>query len=185
MHYTPILEDFRFATAVQVQHYDEGELQEKPHLPGYAFTQLLDQLGEHAVRLHSRGLRLNVFVQAPLGTLSWITHFLGTYDQSNELVLRVDGEVRDQAALQALRRKSHVLDLHELSRDAQRVYRYLQLINCIVLAPTSDLRYWYKRLHWRKPNSLQRLIAYDPTGVLRDQDGEYFLNSEIWIQHGH
>lgn len=170
-----IEEDFRLATATQVRHYDPAELHVKPHLPGFALTQLLDQLNGHVLATP----RPRFWVRAPGGTAFWLTRHLGTRaavqlwlspaqvgPHTRHLLVDCDSVVES--------------DLEPGAADCCDV-------TCVVLAClVPELGTWYTRCRKHPVLGSRPILAYDPTRQLRGRpEGEYFLNSSIWVTRDH
>lgn len=175
MGFTHIEEDFRYATAIQVAHYTADERLEKPHLPGYDLTQLLDQLVGH---WRSQANRDCVFyLQAPPGTAYWLIRSWDRLQVPPRALLQLEPPDPISPRVQSyLTRQTAV---------TEQETELLRATTCTVLACRQNLRARYDAVRSRAWLSQRPLIAYDPDRLLAQEPGDYFMNSAIWVKsHG-
>lgn len=147
-----LLEDLRLATKPQLKCYTQLQRAALPSLPGFAFTQLLDLVDNHLLRTDAATL----LVAATPGTVRWLnTHI--------ENRARVEHVALDLSAV--LPR----LTLHP-------VVTYVLLLTANSAEHTHRAQQTFSNI-CRHANA----AVYDPTRLLRDWPGKYFMNSSIWL----
>lgn len=172
MGFSYIEEDFRLATPIQVQH--QADYHHRPHLPGYAFTQLLDQLDGQRLRGAS-----TFYIRAPGGTAIWLARHWAA--PAPQLLVSVESPYYDPLVAMQLSAVAHLepTDLPpdlELCRD----------VDCTVLACSIGLWEWYRQVETHPVLRHRTLLAYDPQRLLiQEPGGDYFLNSAIWVTRRH
>jgi hypothetical protein len=169
MSFSYIEEDFRFTTGLQVKMYSETEQLEKPNLPGYYWTQLIDQMDGHWLKTPPNNCLF--YVHAPIGTAYWLVKHWEQETHKPEFLLKLDRVEGDNRTWQYLLQQPNV-SLKEPTTDE------LNTVSCVILATQPVTR-----------NQLlegKSAIVYDPDYTLRaEQGGEYFMNSTIWVtRHG-
>lgn len=177
-----IEEDFRFATAIQVQHYTPAELLRKPHMSGYDLTQLLDQIDEEIRKTHAAGHTFQAFLRAPGGTALCIAEHVKAVDRLNELVISVEAEHCDDMVMGDLLDMSHVLDAitdPDVFECLERGYSYSTWYN--ILACSEDVVSWFNATQQHEWFKNKSCLIYDPERKLADikQEHTYFMGSAI------
>lgn len=176
-------EDFRFATKSQVAAYLVDELRFKPHMSGYDLSQMLDQIDGRVLASGEAGKSLLAAIQAPGGTALCLAKHLMPEGCSNgfppELILYVT-EFFDDSLIAELRVMPHVREVL-CGRDPRPFPTSLYDCPgcCVVLA--DEHSEWPRDLTVDKPCSV---IDYDPEKKLSLNEGEYFMNSNIWVNRG-
>jgi hypothetical protein len=171
---TYVEEDFRLATPPQVRNYSPADLQFKPHLPGFGFTQLLDRLNGHVTDTP----RPRLLVRAPGGTGYWISRHLSL---RAAIELRVASSHCGPATRQGLSQLPGELRVTE--SDELPVATDHGDVTCTVLACLPDeLLTWYEHCRGHVFLGRRLIVAYDPVRCLAKRpEGEYFFNSSIWV----
>lgn len=176
-------EDFRFATPVEVANYSPADLVWKPHLAGFEFSQLLDQLNGQVIASNQAGRLFRGLVKAPGGTALWLAKHLSSNDCENELLITTEPECSDPLLLSELRTLENVVDATEDAGDLQRFEHY-DSIDCSVLACRVGLLNQFRLIESHPRLRRKPIIAFDPDHVLafeaKDR-GRYFMNSAIWV----
>lgn len=166
-------EDFRFATKSQVQSYSAEDLKRFPHLSGFDFTQLIDQIIGQILSSHEEGRRFQALVEAPGGTALLLAQHLSTYENL-EIEIYLTGYY-DSALLVQLRKVPNVKTVST---------SYLGQVpddRCVIIAD---------KVPRSSPVALdlgnaRGFICYDPDRNLVDPvGGSYFMGSNVWVRRG-
>ncbi len=157
-HTLYIEEDFRFSTDVQVQHYSPSELVWKPHIAGYNYCHLVDQMHE-IVRKNSKVCSINI--HGPGGTV-WqlVKRFSKCLP---ELDLRVNLTSHSSSHLKKELAKFDRLSFVRFTPDLATDFT-------LTVFATSSLR----------PEVSGPTLAYDPERRFEHAQGYYFMGSAIW-----
>ena len=176
MGFSYIEEDFRFATAQQVDHYTPADRGEKPHMTGLAFAQLLDQLnGQRLLRPTN-----TFYIRTTSGTALWVAkHWQGLEPLPNLLLSIEPQEANAQVVkqLQALPGVCQVDITEELPELA-----VCRNVTCTVLACSYELAQWRQRIETHPVLQFRPVLIYDRHRILRTAPGgAYFMDSSIWV----
>lgn len=176
-----IEEDFRFATQVQVANYSPAELLEKPHLCGFEFSQLLDQIDGQVISSNQAGRCFRGFIRAPGGTALWLAKHLSANELKTELIMSVESESSDNLILNELNEIPNVVDAFQDAGDYFRT-EYAVSTDCSVLACRVGLLDWMELIETNRWLSRKPIIAYDPSRLFAKRErGHYFMGSSIWV----
>lgn len=176
-----IEEDFRFTTQVEVDHYSPAELVRKPHICGFEFSQLLDQIDGRVTSSNQAGRCFRGFVRAPGGTALWLAKHLSANDFSNELLISVELASSDRLLLNELNELPNVVDAFQDSGDCIKD-EYADSIDEIILACRAGLSDWFENIKSNSRLGRKPIVAYDPGRWLSEQGGgHYFMNSTVWV----
>lgn len=178
-----IEEDFRFATFVEVANYSTADLVWKPHMVGFEFSQLLDQLDGQVIASNQAGRLFRGLLKAPGGTALWLAKHLSSHDCENELLITTEPECSDPLLLSELCNLENVVDATEDAGDLQRFEQY-DSIDCSVLACRVGLLDQFRLIESNPRLRRKPIIAYDPERALASEAkgrGRYFMNSAIWV----
>lgn len=164
------LEDFRLAPAIQVRHYTPEEQACRPHLPGFALTQLLDQMAGH--ELNTKNCQF--LICAPAATAYW----LASAFNPNNIHLRLITEAATSQLQYCLSR----FCCSSVKNNELFYGLNFQSITCTVIAgyPAQLLADYAA---WQAVSGLNKkpLLIYDSNKLLAKQaGGKHFLNSSIW-----
>lgn len=171
-----IEEDFRLTPLTHVQNYEPSDLYVKPQLPGFAFTQLLDQLNGHIASTS----RAKFFIQAMGGTAYWLAkHALPTPSH-----LHFEPQQQNEQTAKLLKQLPQAVTA--VVTSAKPSLHVCCNVTCSVLTVPDTLMEWYE---WCRQHSVlghNLILAYDPMRQLQTRpEGEYFLNSSIWVTRDH
>ena len=182
MGFSYIEEDFRFATAMQVDRYTTADRGEKPNMPGLAFAQLLDQLnGQRLQRPDNR-----FYIRAPSGTAVWIARHWQELETPPQLHLSIESQGANSQVVQQLHTIPGVcqVDVNE-ELPALSACRN---VTCATLVCSYDLESWRRRIEAHPVLQFRPVLIYDRHRTLRTAPGGvYFMNSSIWVnrRYGH
>jgi len=179
-HY--IEEDFRYATVAEVENYTPEELVWKPHMCGFEFGQLLDQINEKIITRLVEGRKFQILLRAPGGTALWIAkHLLG---RGIDILVITETEYTTPLSMKGLRSLPNVCDAMTADR-ASREYEDFAT-DCIVLAYKDTLPGRFIPSTRTPHTRWASLIAYDPHRDLTRYAGlgHYFMNSSVWVREG-
>lgn len=178
MGYSYIEEDFRYATAPQVDSYTAEDRCFKPHMPGFALAQLLDQM--NGQRLTREPQPCTFYIRTTGGTALWLARHWQTLPTPPELLLSIEASSytrvlsRQLADIPAVRR-AEVTDQLPNAADGRN-------ITATVLAESDNLEAWYRQVESHPVLRFRPLLVYDRHRRLRMvKSGEYFMNSSIWV----
>jgi hypothetical protein len=181
-----IEEDFRYATFAQVANYPPADLIWKPHLPGFEFSQLLDQLNGQVISNCQSSNCFRGLIKAPGGTALWLAKHLSANEIKNELLINTEPECTSPLLLAELRNLGNVVDASEDDGDLQQFDRYS--IDCIVLACRVGLLEQFRLFDNHPRLSCIPIIAYDPDRELGrkavHRQGRYFMYASTWVCNG-
>lgn len=178
-HY--IEEDFRFATAAEVLNYSPAERIRKPHMCGYEFSQLLDQLDGQVISKHEAGCKFQGLVRAPGGTALWLAKHLSGHDCENELLIITEPAFTDELLLDELNELENVIVT--TTGDVELLFNLDDYaINCNVIACYTGLMEQYQLVEDCPQLRRKATIAYDPDRQLVHKGGRYFMHSAIWVR---
>lgn len=173
-----IEEDFRLATSLQVRNYSPGEFYVKPHLPGFALTQMFDWIDGHVLKTKQP----HILIRAVAGTAYWTAKHVvprATVDlwlSSSQL----DAHSRHQFA-------KLPESVRLLESDLEPTAACCCDVTCVVLACwVTECVAWYDRFRKHSILGCKPILVYDPNRLLRRRpEGEYFFNSSIWVTKDH
>lgn len=178
MGFSYIEEDFRFTTAPQVDRYTAEDRGIKPNLPGFALTQLLDQLnGQRWARTSHL-----FYLRASSGLAFWLTKHWQELETPPQMLLSIEPQDVDSRVVQQIREMKGVrrVEITDTPFDLALSCE----VTCTVLACSSELAKWYQHVETHPVLQLRPLLVYDRHRTLRDEGvGEYFMNSSIWVNH--
>lgn len=175
-----IEEDFRFTPRVEVRHYTPAELIRKPHLCGFEFSQLLDQLDGQVISSHKAGQKFQGLVWAPGGTALWLAKHLNENEIENELLVIVEPECADHLLLAELEALENVIVTTTAESEVlNRLDGYS--INCNILACYTGLVRKYQSVENYPQLRRNVTIAYDVDKQLSQEGGRYFMHSGTWV----
>lgn len=175
-----IEEDFRFATQVEVQHYSTAELTWKPHMCGFEFSQLLDQLDGQLISSHEAGRKFHGLMWAPGGTALQVARHLNDNGIENTLSIIVNSKYVDSLLLAELTGLNNVT---VVATDDASVLNFLDYypINCNLLFCITGLTDKYQIASSYPQLRGNTTIAYDPDRQLRQKGGRYFMASSTFV----
>jgi hypothetical protein len=166
-----IEEDFRFATQAQVDHYEEQDLLQRPHIAGYELTQLLDQIDERLIQ-HDGG-RFTLFAMAPAGTAMCLAKHFVSSKKPVTLFVALARPWND-TTLAEFRTMPNV---SLVNPDSSVIFE----ADCIVLAVRKDPLAAYDLWQGHPRMHKKSYVVSDPNRAFKTvQGGRYFLNSTIW-----
>jgi hypothetical protein len=180
-----IEEDFRYVTFDEVAGYSPAELIWKPHLIGFEFSQLLDQLDGQVISSSQAGRRFRGLVKAPGGTALWLAKHLCANEAQNELLINTEHACTTPLLLAELRNLENVVAASEDDGDMQQFDRHS--IDCVVLACRVGLLDQFRLINNHPRLCRKPIIAYDPDrelAVAAKARGRYFMNSATWVCDG-
>lgn len=172
-----IEEDFRFVTPIEAAHYKDEDLCLKPHMDGHQLAQLFDQLDGMNIAL---GHELKPFIVAPSGTALCIVKHLSFYAVQHEASVAVT-EMLDPRAIYEIAQSPSVSVCFNSSAAKKDLITSIKTSNCFVLGCRGDLTYWFDLVELVLNGIKKPVIAFDPKYDLRLKEGDYFMNSFIWV----
>ena len=180
------IEDFRFTTVAEVEHYSPADLIRKPHMSGFEFSQLLDQLDGQVISNNQTKNFSRFLVSAPGGTALWLSKHLSTHEFQNELLITTDNEFSDQLLLSELEELENV---SFAAADVNDLQQFDDLsIDCVVLGCKANLIERFNLVQSTPRLKRKPIIAYDPNRLLANESkgsSRYFMNSSIWVRDGY
>ena len=177
---TYIEEDFRFATKVEVENYSSADLIRKPHLCGFEFSQLLDQIDGQVIACNNAGRRFTGFIRAPGGTASWLAKHLSTNEFDTELIMSIELGSFDELSMKELHGISNVIAALPSCSD-NLITEYAATIDCSILACLSGVLDWVGLIERDRWLRQKPAIVYDPNRLrIGHKQGHYFMSSSIW-----
>lgn len=147
-----LIEDLRLATKPQLKSYTDQQRATLPSLPGFAFTQLLDLIDNHLLRVRDTTL----LVAATPGTMCWLERHV-----ANRARL-------EHAAL-------------ELSTISSRLHTRPVVTYVLLLAANSAEHVRKDQQTFFNVCCQADVVVYDPVRLLRDLPGKRFMNSSLWL----
>ncbi len=170
-------EDFRFATPLQVKNYTPDELQVKPHAPGFALMQLMDQMSGHVIRTPEPKFWIRAFG----GTAYWLARHLDGR-ASVDLWLPPGLTPHSRHQLANLSQSVRITE-----SDAAPCPSEFSHVTCVVLACWfTECVAWYDICRQHPILGSKLILTYDPNRSLKSRpEGYYFLNSSIWVTRDH
>lgn len=172
-----IEEDFRFVTPVEAAHYNDEDLRLKPHMDGHQLAQVLDQLDGMNIAL---GQELKPFIVAPSGTALCLVKHLDFYSIPHIASVAVT-EVLDPRAIYEISHSPAVSVCFNSAGSKNDIIEGIKNSNCFVLCCLGDLTYWFDLIELVLGGIRKPVIAFDPKYDLRLKEGNYFMNSFIWV----
>ena len=174
MRVDAIEEDNKFIPPQALKTYTEAERAYLPDVPGYGWTQILDQLNER-VNATKSGFKFRVFIKAHGGSVLWLLKHLETSGVSYEAYVKLTaGKKSDPFVVEEIRRFSAVrMELPPASE-------LFEELDCLVLLPRNPKDLLSSVTGWLP--SGKPIIAWDPGRFLKDYGGRYFLNSKVWVK---
>lgn len=167
-----IEEDFRLTPSIHVRNYEPGALYVKPQLPGFAFSQLLDQINGHVLTTP----RAKFLIFALGGTAYWVAKHVAPVP----VHIHFEAEQYDKGTVKLLSQLQESATFVETSADPS--LHVCCNVTCTIIAVPSRLMQWYDWCQTHPVLSKNLILAYDPTKSLKARtEGEYFLNSSIWV----
>lgn len=175
-----IEEDFRFTTRAEVQHYFPADLIWKPHLCGFEFSQLLDQIDGRVISSHESGHKFQGLVWAPGGTALWLAKHLNENEIENELLVIAEARYADHLLLNELKALENVI---AVTTTDSEVLNHLDdySIDCSILCCSAELLSNYQLIRHYPQLKHNSVIAYDSDRQLSQKGGRYFMNSGTWV----
>ncbi len=159
-----------------MRNYEPDALYIKPQLPGFAFAQLLDQINGHVLATP----KAKFFIQALGGTAYWLAkhvspvpvHVHFESKQYNGQTVKLLNQLQESVTF--------------IETTAEPSLHVCCNVTCSILAVPTRLTYWYEWCRQHPVLNKTLILAYDPTKALKSRpEGEYFLNSSIWVTRDH
>jgi len=176
-----IEEDFRFATSDEVNHYTPEDLIRKPHICGFEFSQLLDQIDGQLIKVTKTGRTFRAFLRAPGGTALWIAKHIKSSERQTELVIAVEAEFSDDQLLTELNEMPGVIAYCQYDGNCL-INDDAVTANCSVLACSKHEAGWLSILQTHRWLRRVPVIALDPRKKhSHRKDGDYFMGSSVWV----
>lgn len=168
-------EDHKFVPQNAINVFTAEEKAYFPSIPGYGWTQLLDQFNTQ-INKERPSNPFRVFIKAPGGSTFWLLKHLETSGVSHEVyVSREQLQSADPFVLSEICRfPSAMFDFPGTLTELH------DIVDCIILLPDNpqvlvdSVRGW---LPTGKP-----IIAWDNRRELGGLGGRYFLNSKVWVK---
>ena len=175
MKLAAIEEDHKFVPQNAINTFTEEENAYIPSIPGYGWTQLLDQFNTQINK--DRGSKtFRVFIKAPGGSTFWLLKHLETSSVNHEVyVSRKQLEAADPFVLSEICRFPSVV--FEFPGTLTELH---DLVDCVILMPENS-QVLLDSVHGWLPTN-KPIIAWDTSRVLNGSGGRYFLNSKVWVK---
>lgn len=175
-----ILEDFCFTTPSEVSNYSKEERNDKPTIPGYQFIQLLDSLDSQVRSTQQKPQSKFLIMTTEAGTGFWLAKNVSECGKNEVHVYQLE-EFTDLG-------KSRIKSLKNVnwiqSGDDQICGELFCSIDCVALICTNTTMHsWFEWINKNLRLRHGRLIVFDPKKALKEKDGRYFMNSDIWVSN--
>ncbi len=175
MRLEAIEEDHKFVPQNAITTFTAEEKAYFPSIPGYGWTQLLDQFNAQ-INKGRDSKTFRVFIKAPGGSTFWLLKHLETSSINHEVyVSRKQLEAADPFVLSEICRYPSVV--FEFPGTLTELH---DLVDCVILMP-ENAQVLLDSVHGWLPTN-KPIIAWDNGRVLSGLGGRYFLNSKVWVK---